>query len=213
MRKIIVSAATSADGYIARPDGDVEWLNRRPRNVDYGMRDFYAGIDTIVMGRKTYDWALDYWRKQGKTTGLFDQKVANYVFSRKPPKHAAPGVRFVSEPVKSFARRRRAAPGKDIWMMGGGGVIASFLDAGEIDEFQIAVIPVFIGEGIPLVAPRHRDVPLRLRSSKKYADGVVRLVYEVGPKEPSAPRARAPRASASARPRSPRSSGRAPGGS
>jgi len=64
-------------------------------------------------------------------------------------------------------------------MMGGVELIASFLDAGEIDEFDIHVIPVFIGKGIPLVAPRHRDVPLRLLSSRKYPDGVVRLHYEV----------------------------------
>ena len=64
-------------------------------------------------------------------------------------------------------------------MMGGGELIASFLDAGEIDEFDIHVIPVFIGEGIPLVAPRHRDVPLSLRSARKYPDGVVRLRYDV----------------------------------
>ncbi len=178
-RKVIVYIATSADGYIARPDGDVEWLNRRPRTVDYGMREFYATIDTILWGRKTYDWLLDYYRKKGKTKGLFDTKLANYVFSRKLPKRAVPGMEFVSEPVKAFAQRLRAVPGKNVWMMGGGELIASFLDAGEIDEFDIHVIPVFIGEGIPLVAPRHRDVPLRLRSSKKYADGVVRLRYEV----------------------------------
>ena len=178
-RKIIVYIATSADGYIARPDGDVEWLNRRPRTVDYGMRDFYPTIDTILWGRKTYDWLLNYYKQRGKTRGLFDTKVANYVFSRKPPKRAAPGVEFVSEPVKAFARRLRASPGKQIWMMGGGGLIASFLDAGEIDEFDIHVIPVFIGKGIPLMAPRHRDVSLRLRSSRKYPDGVVRLRYEV----------------------------------
>jgi dihydrofolate reductase len=178
-RKIIVYVATSADGYIARPDGDVEWLNRRPSTVDYGMREFYRRIDTILWGRKTYDWLLSYQRARGKTKGLFDTKVANYVFSRKPPKRKAPGVEFVSEPVKAFARRLRAAPGKHVWMMGGGGLIASFLDAGEIDEFDIHVIPVFIGRGIPLVAPRHRDVPLRLRSSRKYPDGVVRLRYEV----------------------------------
>jgi dihydrofolate reductase len=178
-RRIVVYIATSADGYIARPDGDVEWLNRRPRNVDYGMRAFYPTIDTILWGRKTYDWLLSYYRKLGKTTGLFDTKVANYVFSRKPPKRAASGAEFVSEPVKAFARRLRASPGKHIWMMGGGELIASFLDAGEIDEFDMHVIPVFIGEGIPLVAPRHRDVPLRLRSSRKYPDGVVRLRYEV----------------------------------
>jgi dihydrofolate reductase len=178
-RKIIVYIATSADGYIARPDGDVEWLNRRPR-VDYGIRAFYSTIDTILWGRKTYDWVLDYYKKKGRKGGMFDTKLANYVFSRKPPKRAALGVEFVSEPVKTFARRLRATPGKHIWMMGGGELIASFLDAGEIDEFDIHVIPTFIGEGIPLVAPRHRDVPLRLRSVRKYPDGGVRLRYDVG---------------------------------
>jgi len=178
-RKIIVYIATSADGYIARPDGDVEWLNRRPHTVDYGMREFYPTIDTILWGRKTYDWLLSYSGKRARTKGLFDTRVANYVFSRRPPKCPVPGVEFVSKPVKAFAQRLRTKPGKHIWMMGGGGLIASFLDAGEIDEFDIHVIPVFIGEGIPLVAPRHRDVPLRLLASKKYRDGVVRLRYEV----------------------------------
>jgi dihydrofolate reductase len=178
-RKIIVYIATSADGYIARPDGDVEWLNRRPDTIDYGMTRFYTSIDTILWGRKTYDWALAFHKKAGTKGRIFDTRVANYVFSRKPPKRAAPGVEFVSEPVKAFARRLRATPGKHIWMMGGGGLIASFLDAGEIDEFDIHVIPTFIGKGIPLVAPRHRDVSLRLRSARKYPDSAVRLRYEV----------------------------------
>ena len=89
------------------------------------------------------------------------------------------GVEFVSEPVKEFARKIRAKPGKNIWMMGGGELIASFLDAGEIDEFDVKVIPVMIGEGIPLVAPRHGDIPLKLISSKKYPDGVVALKYAI----------------------------------
>jgi dihydrofolate reductase len=178
-RKIIAYLATSADGYIARPDGDVEWLNRRPRTADYGMRAFHSTIDTVLLGRRTYDWALDYWARMGKPEGMFDTTVANYVFSRNPPDRQAPGVQFVTETVKVFAQRLRATPGKHIWMMGGGSLIASFLDAGEIDEFDIHVIPVFIGEGIPLVAPRHRDVALRLRASRKYPDGVVRLQYEV----------------------------------
>ena len=178
-RKIIVYIATSADGYIARPDGDVEWLNRRPDTVDYGMTKFYPTIDTILWGRKTYDWGLAYHKKIGGKGGMLDTKLANYVFSRKPPKRVAPGAEFVSEPVKAFAQRLRATSGKHIWMMGGGGLIASFLDAGEIDEFDIHVIPTFIGEGIPLIAPRHRDIPLRLRSARRYSDGVVRLRYEV----------------------------------
>jgi dihydrofolate reductase len=174
-RKIIVYVATSADGYIARPDGDVEWLNRRPRKVDYGMRGLYESIDTILWGRKTYDWALDYYREKRMKGSPFDAMMKNYIFSRSPPTWVAEGVEFVSEPVKLFARKLRASRGKHIWMMGGGELIASFLDAGEIDEFDIHVIPTLIGEGIPLVAPHHRDISLKLLAVKKYPDGVVRL--------------------------------------
>lgn len=125
-RKFIAYIATSADGYIARPDGDVEWLNRRPRTVDYGMREFCPTIDTILWGRKTYDWLLNYYKKKGKKAGLFDTKVTNYVFSRKPRRRSAPGVEFVSEPVKPFAQRLRATPGKQIWMMGGGELLGTW---------------------------------------------------------------------------------------
>lgn len=179
-RKIIVYIAISTDGYIARPDGDVEWLNRRPSNVDHGMRAFSRSIDTILWGRKTYDWALAYARKAGSNPeNMFDKKVSNYVFSRKPPKRAVGGVEFVSKSIKAFAGRLREKPGKNIWMMGGGELIASFLDAGEIDEFDIHLIPNFIGEGIPLIAPRHRDISLNLLSVRKYSDSSVRLRYEV----------------------------------
>ncbi len=76
-RKIIVYIAIGADGYIAGPDGDVEWLNRRPRTVDYGMRAFYPSIDTILWGRKTYDWGLAYSKKKGTKGRMFDRKLAN----------------------------------------------------------------------------------------------------------------------------------------
>src|ERR1700756_1692421 len=100
-RKIIVYIATSADGYIARPNGDVEWLNRRPP-VDYGIGKFYRTIDTILFGRKTYDWAVAYQKKSGSKKSVFDKNVANYIFSRKPPKRHAPEVEFISKPVKAF---------------------------------------------------------------------------------------------------------------
>ena len=177
-RRIIAQLATSADWYIARPDGDVEWLNNLPHNADYGMKAFYAGIDTILWGRKTYDWLLEYYRTRGQPP-VFDTSVKNYVFSHHPPADAAPEVEFVTEPVKAFAARLRREPGKNIWMMGGGGLIAAFLDAGELDEFDLHVMPILIGEGIPLVAPRHREIPLRLLESHAYPDGVVRLRYQV----------------------------------
>jgi dihydrofolate reductase len=187
-RKIIVSIATSADGYIARPDGGVEWLDR-PRPADfYGMGKFFASIDTVLWGRKTYEVALGFGRKGG---GFGSGKTKNYVFTHNPPPGPVKGVEFVSEPVADFAKRLRATPGKDVWMMGGGGLIASFLDAGEIDEFIIHVIPTFIGEGIPLIAPRHRTVPLTLRSARRFADGVVRHHYVVERKLPAPGRRRA----------------------
>jgi dihydrofolate reductase len=88
-------------------------------------------------------------------------------------------VEFVNEPIQAFASRLRREKGKHIWIMGGAGILASFLDEGEIDEFMIHVIPKFIGEGIPLIAPRHRTVPLKLLACNKFTDGVVRLHYAV----------------------------------
>ncbi len=178
-RKIIVYIATSADGFIARLDGSVDWLDRPSPKGNYGMGTFYKSIDTILWGRKTYDTALDFQRK-GVPGSAFDTKVKNYVFTRSLPQAPAPaGVEFVSEPIKAFATRLRKKKGKDIWMMGGAGIIGSFLDEGEIDSFMIHVIPTFIGEGIPLIAPGRRTVPLKLTSCTKFPDGVVKLHYTV----------------------------------
>jgi dihydrofolate reductase len=172
-RKIIVYIATSADGYIARPDGSVDWLNRPMPKDGYGMRAFTRSVDTILWGRKTYDFAA----KMGGV-GMYGS-VKHYAFSRQPPSDPLPGVQFVSESIPKFVKRLRDAPGKNIWMMGGAGIIASFLDAGAIDEFSIHIIPVMIGEGIPLVAPRHRNTQLELISARSFPDGVVRLNYNV----------------------------------
>lgn len=173
-RKIITYIATSADGYIARPDGDFSWLNRPELQDNYGYEAFIESIDTVLWGRKTYEIGL----KGGDNLGM-GPKVTNYVFSKNPPEKRPAGIEFVNDPVGAFAKRLRAQPGKDIWMMGGAAIIASFLDAGEIDEFSIHVIPIFIGEGIPLVQPRHRTIPLKLISTKTFEDGVVHLNYAV----------------------------------
>ena len=173
-RRIITYIATSADGFIARKDGGVDWLNRPKSAGDYGIGEFMKSVDAVIWGRNTYGEVT----KGRSGGGGFGSKVHNYVFTHRPERNTK-SVTFVDEPVGQFATRLRAQPGKNIWMMGGGGVIASFLDAGEMDEFMIHVIPVFIGEGIPLIAPRHRTVPLSLRSAKSYPDGVVRLHYAV----------------------------------
>lgn len=174
-RNVIVHIAASADGYIARSDGDLEWLTSRPAPKGfYGMNAFMKSIDTTVLGRKTYEVSLSL----GAT---FDNsKGRTIVFSRHPPPADAPsGVEFVNEAIGPFVSRLREQPGKDIWLMGGGDIIASFLDAQALDEFVISVVPVFIGDGIPLIARRLRHVPLELRSTERFDDGLVQLRYRV----------------------------------
>jgi dihydrofolate reductase len=173
-RNVIVHIATSADGYIARPDGDLEWLTSRPAPEGfYGMNAFMKSIDTMLLGRKTYEVSLRLGAK-------FDSKNPTIVFSRHaPPADAPPGVEFVNGAITPFVSRLREQPGKDIWLMGGGELIASFLDEQAIDEFVVSVVPVFIGDGIPLIARRHRRVPLDLRSVERFEDGVVQLHYRV----------------------------------
>jgi dihydrofolate reductase len=176
-RKIIVHIATSADGYIARPDGTLDWLTDRPAPKGfYGLPKFARTVDAKIIGRKTFDFSVNMGAR-------FNAGDTHYVFSRRPPPaRVPPGVKFVTESIRSFAGRVREEAGKNIWMMGGGEIIGSFLDEGAIDEFVITVVPVFIGEGVPLIAPRHRHVPLRLRSSDSFPDGVVQLHYAVAAK-------------------------------
>ena len=173
-RRVIVHIAASADGYIARPDGDLDWLTSRPAPEGfYGMGAFMKSIDTMLLGRKTYEVS--------RRLGAFDSKRGRtVVFSRQAaPADAASGVEFVKEPIGPFVSSLREQPGKDIWLMGGGDLIASFLDEHAIDEFVISVVPVFIGDGIPLIARRHRHVPLELRSVDQFEDGLVQLRYGV----------------------------------
>jgi dihydrofolate reductase len=125
-------------------------------------------------GRKTYEASL----RLGAT---FAAKERTIVFTRRrAPRRVPPGVEFVNEPIGPFVSRLRRQPGKDIWLMGGGEVIASFLDADAVDEFVVSVVPVFIGDGIPLIERRHRHLPLRLRGVESFKDGLVQMRYSVG---------------------------------
>ena len=162
-RKIIVNIATSADGYVARTDGSLDWLTERPAPKGfYGLPRFSRSIDAKVLGRKTFDHSL-------KMGANFNTNDVHYVFSRQCPPVSIPvGVEFVTESVSGFAERLRKQTGKNIWLMGGGEIIGSFLDEQLIDQFIITIVPTFIGEGIPLIAPQYREVPLRLVSLEQF---------------------------------------------
>lgn len=127
----------------------------------------------MLLGRKTYEASLLLGAK-------FDSKDRTFVFSRRAaPADAPSGVEFVSGDAASFVARLRERPGKDIWLMGGGGLIASFLDAGAIDEFVVSVVPVFLGDGVPLIERRPRHTALELLSTERFEDGLVQLRYRV----------------------------------
>jgi dihydrofolate reductase len=188
-RKIIVHIATSADGYIARPDGSLDWLTNRPAPKGfYGLPEFARTVDARILGRKTFDFSV-------RMGAPFSGHDVHYVFSHRPaPTRLPAGVEFVGGSIRSFVQRLRKTPGKNVWLMGGGEIIASFLDVGAIDEFVITVVPTFIGNGIPLIAPRHLDVPLRLVAATPFSNGVVQLHYRVAPlrsKRATSPRTRA----------------------
>lgn len=181
MRKLIAYLATSADGFIARPDGDVAWLDRpRPAN-DYGMSTFLRSVDTVVMGRLT-------WEAGQKLGGAVVEGKRNIVLSRTLPSYGCPGATVENIEPAAFAERLRSEKGRNVWLMGGAEVFGSFLTAGALDELIIHVVPVLIGTGITLLdaAPRHAE--LTLRSTHRFADGVVKLHYEVIKNQSTEPR-------------------------
>jgi dihydrofolate reductase len=169
MRKVVLGLGISLDGYIARPDGAVDFLFM-PK--DYSMGPFFATIDTALMGRKTYDVAL----KMGGG-GFADSKIRNYVFSHSQPPGGRGGVTFVNESPKSFVEKLRKGPGKNIWLMGGGELARDFLKDDAVDELYIGIVPVLIGEGIPLFPSGFPQREFSLLESKSFSKGLIALKY------------------------------------
>jgi dihydrofolate reductase len=171
MPRLIVYIATSADGYIATPDGGIDWL--APYDAThYGYESFLASIGAIVMGRRTFEGVVraGAWPYPGKKA---------YVLTRRklsPP----PGIEMeaCADLDALIARLRR--PGRpDIWIEGGGTTVRTMLDRGAVDRIDLFVIPVLLGDGIRLFPPSPRRHGLALESSRAYSDGVIALSYRV----------------------------------
>ncbi len=169
MRKVVLGLGISLDGYIARLDGAVDFLFM-PK--DYSMGPFFATIDTAIMGRKTYDDAL----KMGGG-GFGDSKMTSYVFSHSQPPGERGGVTFVNESPKSFVENLRKHPGKNIWLMGGGELARDFLKDDVVDELYIGIVPVLIGEGLPLFPSVFPQREFTLLENKTFSRGLIALKY------------------------------------
>lgn len=169
MRKVVLGVGISLDGYIARPDGSVDFLFM-PK--DYSMSPFFKTIDAAVMGRKTFDMAM---KMGGPPPGF---KMATYVFSRSLPPGERQGMIFVNQPPAKFIDGLRKRPGKDIWLMGGGELARDFLKVDLVDELYLGIVPVLIGEGIPLFPAGFPQRDFALLENKTFSKGLIALKYK-----------------------------------
>jgi dihydrofolate reductase len=170
MKKVVLGRGVSLDLYIARPNGNIDFLVH-PK--DYSMGPFFASVDTAIMVRKTLEDGL---RMSGgklpKTT------IKMYVMSRTQAPGERHGVIFTNEPPKELVARLREKARKNIWMMGGGELTREFLKDDLIDEIYMGVSPVLIGEGIPLFPAGFPQREFALVENKTYSEGMVALRYE-----------------------------------
>jgi dihydrofolate reductase len=184
VRKVIYSVGCSLDGYIAGPDGSVDWLNRvasKAIGEDFGMGAFFKSIDTVLMGRKTYEHALKMGMGKDGYTGM-----KNYIFSRTLPPGERDGVEYVSVAVKDLVAKLRKVPGKNIWLCGGGELARQALAEGIVDEVTLGVTPVLIGAGRPTFPSTFPETDLELIECKQYKAGILGLTYRVLRNRPKA---------------------------
>lgn len=172
MRKITFGCANSLDNFIARPDGAIDWLMWSDEAAEV-MKDFFERIDTILIGRKSYEAGLKYSRGKNPYP-----HIKTYVFSR-TLKAAEGAAQIVSENAADFVRELKNQDGKEICVMGGGDFARTLFEAGLIDEIGFNIHPVLLGQGIPLFLEMNCRIDLELIESRAFKNGCVYVSYRV----------------------------------
>lgn len=174
MRKIKLYIAVSLDGYIATPDGGVEWLNQFQisKNEDYGYKEIYQSIDTILMGGRTYRDIVGFgceWPYKDKTTYIVSRNNVNLT--------PAEQVYFITDHVTGNVEKLKESTGKDIWLVGGGELVSMLLDANQIDEMHLCYLPIVLGQGISLFPNNPKETIWKLVGSKSFLSGAISITY------------------------------------
>jgi dihydrofolate reductase len=180
-KRLRYQVATSLDGFIATPNGGYDWIVMDSA-IDF--KALYNEFDTVVMGRKTYDLA----KEQANHGAMPGMEIVAFSRTLAPVEH--PGVRVVNDDPAAVVRELKTKPGKDIWLFGGGELFRVLLDAGLVDTVELAVMPVLLGEGIPVLPPG-AQATLELSDVKRLsASGIVVLAYSVAGSTARPPRIR-----------------------
>lgn len=153
---------TSLDGYIATKDDSLEWLFKVEGEGDNGISEFYDTVDTILLGKRTYDWIMD------QENGEFPYKNKNcYVFTNSSIEDTE-YVKFVNEDVTKFADKLKREEGKSIWIVGGGELLYSFMKEKLVDEIIVTIAPTILGNGIPLFKEGDYQLDLSLKGMRTF---------------------------------------------
>jgi len=170
MRGLRYSVAASLDGYIAGPNGEFDWIAVDPE-IDFAA--MYAGFDGLVMGRRSYDAFVS-------TGGGVGPDLPTYVYSRTLPEGERDGVIFACDAVAHVRALKAEGDGKPLWLWGGGELFRELAEAGLVDGVDVAIIPIILGGGLPLMPTPGPRLRLRLRSHRLYAaTGTVFVEYDV----------------------------------
>ncbi len=168
MKRLRYNVATSLDGFIAGPRGEYDWIVEDP-TIDFEA--LFAEFDTALMGRRTFETMV----AQG--SGGMLPGMRTVVCSRSLDPAEWPDVTMLSDDFVGEVGRLKRQPGKDIWLFGGGVLFRSLLDAGLVDTVELALIPVLLGDGVPLLAGGPRTEAMQLTDREVLASGIIRLTY------------------------------------